>query len=154
MSLEEEMGQSAFKNNHQKALINLLYTHNHVADYLNGFFKQFDITRQQYNVLRILRGQHPNASSINLIKGRMLEKMSDASRIVERLRVKGLVERRQSENDRRAVDVVITQQGLELVNSTEHMVDQLNDLFSVLSNDEAQTLNVLLDKVRSSGLLN
>ena len=81
MRLEDEIQQKTFKSEQQKAVINLLYTSGFLANLFNDKAKGYDITRQQYNVLRILRGQHPKSASINLIKDRMLDKMSDASRI-------------------------------------------------------------------------
>ena len=88
MRLEEEINQERFANVHHKTLVNLIYTYGFLVNRMGGFFKGKGITRQQYNVLRILRGQYPKAANLSLIKQRMLDKMSDASRIVERLRVK------------------------------------------------------------------
>src|ERR1700755_2598979 len=102
MSLEEDIQQKAFRNEYQKAILNIMYTHNYLVGRMTDVFKKFDITRQQYNVLRILRGQYPDPASINLIKDRMLEKMSDTSRIVERLRLKGLVQREDGKSDKRS----------------------------------------------------
>jgi len=150
MGLEEEIGQKEFKTERQKALINLLYTHNHVVNSMNEMFKVHDITRQQFNVLRILRGSHPNAVSINDIKCRMLDKMSDASRIVERLRVKGLIKRVPNKIDRRAVDVIINKTGLELLEKMDPEVDSFEKLLNRLSEHETKQLNLLLDKLRGS----
>ena len=86
MKLEKAIRQKGFQNEYQKAIINIIYTHNYLIGKMNPVFKQYGITRQQYNVLRILRGQHPDPATINLIKERMLDKMSDASRIAERLK--------------------------------------------------------------------
>ena len=86
MSLENDIQQREFRNESQKAILNILFTSYFIQDKMNELFKEYDITRQQYNVLRILRGQHPGHASVNLIRERMLDKMSDASRIVERLR--------------------------------------------------------------------
>ena len=101
MSLEDEIVQSNFESVYHKAFVNIIYTNNYLNNQLNSFFKSHKITRQQFNVLRILRGQFPRPANINLIKERMLDKMSDASRIVERLRVKGLITRIKCEEDRR-----------------------------------------------------
>jgi DNA-binding MarR family transcriptional regulator len=116
---------------------------------MSGFFKSQGITRQQYNVLRILRGQHPEATNLNLIKERMLDKMSDASRIVERLRIKKLVNRKKSRSDRREVEISISQQGLSLLESMDEEIQQLYTLFDGLSDQELKTLNQLLDKFRN-----
>lgn len=149
MRLEDEIKQSKFKNNRQKAVINLIYSSGYLINYLNDRAKTFDITRQQYNVLRILKGQLPKSASINLIKERMLDKMSDASRIVERLRVKGLVERATSTSDKRAVDITITPKGLKLIEDMEPTVATVDELFQSFSEDELNTFNALLDKMRS-----
>ena len=148
MSLDEDIKQKTFESEHQKALINLLYTYNHVIGEMNVFFKSHDITRQQYNVLRILRGQHPKPSSINLIKERMLDKMSDASRIVKRLLDKGLITRNICFDDRRSVEITISDDGLELLEKTDKEVKDFAHLINNLSSDEAKQLNTLLDKLR------
>ncbi len=148
MSLEQSIQQNVFRNEYQKAILNILYTQNHIVGRMTEVFKQFDITRQQYNVLRILRGQYPEPASINLIRERMLEKMSDTSRIVERLRVKGLLQRADGKLDKRAAEVTITSEGLALLARMKGPVDELDDLLNNLSPDEAQQLNHLLDKIR------
>jgi DNA-binding MarR family transcriptional regulator len=150
MSLGKDIQQKEFRNEYQKALINILYTNNFVVGKLNDALKEFDMTRQQFNVLRILRGQYPNPASVNLIKDRMLDKMSDSSRIVERLRVKGLIQREDCKIDKRAVEVTITQAGLELLQKIEQPINQLEDLVAGLSQEEATTLNLLLDKIRAA----
>jgi DNA-binding MarR family transcriptional regulator len=150
MRLEDEIQQKTFKSEHQKAVINLLYTSGFLINLFNEKSKVFDITRQQYNVLRILRGQHPKSASINLIKDRMLDKMSDASRIVERLRNKNLVERKISDNDKRAVDITITDKGLKLLSDMEPAIDTIDSIFNKFSKHELETLNALLDKTRDS----
>ncbi|NJM25613.1 MAG: winged helix DNA-binding protein [Bacteroidia bacterium] len=149
MSLEKDIQQREFRSEHQKALLNLLYTNNHVVSQMNDMFKNYEVTRQQFNVLRILRGQYPGHASVNLIKERMLDKMSDASRIVERLRVKGFLTREHCESDKRAVQVTITESGLALLTKMENDVAQLDSLLNNLSEDETRTLNVLLEKIRS-----
>lgn len=148
MRLEEEIQQPKFKNNRQKAVINLVYSSGYLINFLNDKAKVFDITRQQYNVLRILKGQLPKSASINLIKERMLDKMSDASRIVERLRVKHLVDRTVSTSDKRAVDITITPKGLKLLEDMEPAINSVDDLFRNFTDQELETFNSLLDKMR------
>ena len=148
MRLEDEIQQPRFKSNRQKAVINLVYSSGYLINYLNDKAKTFDITRQQYNVLRILKGQLPKSASINLIKERMLDKMSDASRIVERLRVKQLVERTVSLSDKRAVDITITPKGLKFLEDMEPAISSVDDLFKNFSDHELETFNCLLDKMR------
>lgn len=148
MGLEEEIQQSSFKSEHQKLLINLIYTNNHIINKMNSFFKAMDLTRQQYNVLRILRGQHPQPVTVNEIKERMLDKMSDASRIVQRLKSKNLVECSQDKEDRRALAVGITKKGLHLLKDTDEQIGGFEHLLENLSTEEANQLNILLDKLR------
>lgn len=148
MKLEDEIQQKKFKSEEQKLMINLLYTSNWLTSKNDSFFKNCDITTQQYNVLRILRGQHPNPCSIKLIKERMLDRMSDASRIVDKLNKKKLLIRRECPNDRRSVDVLITDKGLELLQSLDYIDDTSIQILSALSPEEINTLNTLLDKLR------
>ena len=148
MSLKEEIKQKGFRNEYQKALINILYTHNYLIGKMSDIFKKYDITRQQFNVLRILRGQHPNPATINTIKDRMLDKMSDASRIVVRLKKKSLIKSKQSDNDRRATEVIISDKGLNLLKKMDGGIEEFDRLFSNLTPSEANSLNDLLDKLR------
>lgn len=148
MSIKQDIKQKGFRNEYQKALINMLYTHNFLIGKMSDIFKKHDITRQQFNVLRILRGQHPNPVTINTIKDRMLDKMSDASRIVVRLKKKEFITSRQGTGDRRATEVVITKKGLNLLKKMDGSVVEFDDLFSNLTKSEANSLNILLDKLR------
>jgi DNA-binding MarR family transcriptional regulator len=148
MRLEDEIKQPKFKSEQQKATINLLYSSGYLVNLINEQTKAFGITRQQYNVLRILKGQLPKSASINLIKERMLDKMSDASRIVERLRVKGLIGREISKHDKRAVDITITDKGIKLLQEMEPTIDAVDDLFQSFSEKELELFNFLLDKMR------
>lgn len=147
MSLENDLRQK-FRNESQKAILNILFTGYFINDQMNDLFKKHDITRQQYNVLRILRGQYPGHASVNLIKERMMDKMSDASRIVERLRVKELVNRKSAENDKRAVEVTITQAGLQILAEMQGPVDDMEKLLDPLTPEETRQLNELLDRIR------
>jgi DNA-binding MarR family transcriptional regulator len=153
MSLEQDIGQKDFRSEYHKAVLNILHTHYYLVDKMNDLFKKHDITRQQYNVLRILRGQLPGSASVNLIRDRMLDKMSDASRIVERLRIRDFVTRDYAENDKRRVDVKITEKGIDLLAVMQSEVDSFDDLVSGLTEEEARQLNALLDKLRDSGSL-
>lgn len=148
MKIENEIKQSKFRNEYHKLAINLMFTNSWLQNFQNEIFSKYDITGNQYNILRILRGQHPNPATINLLKERMIDKMSDASRLVERLRVKGFVERHLCPSDRRRVDVVITKKGLDLLEEMDLLDGKNDSFFESLSNDEAITLNKLLDKLR------
>ena len=147
-SIHEDIVQEEFRGPYEKGLINIMYTYHYLVNHLNRFFKSHDITRQQYNVLRILRGQHPKPASVNLIKARMIDKMSDASRIVDRLASKGLVERKTNEFDKRAVDVLISEQGLNLLERTDKVALGFGDYLKNLNPKEVDQLNSLLDKIR------
>ena len=148
MKLEEEISQKKFQNEYHKATVNLIYTYNWLVNYQVMYLKPHDITLQQFNILRILRGQHPNPATIKLIRERMLDKMSDASRIVEKLRIKQLVERNIRTSDRRHVDVFITEKGLELLSQLDSYADEMNSRLSNLNEEEILKLNFLLDKLR------
>lgn len=149
MRLEDEIKQDRFESQYHKALVNIIYTNNWISSRQTEILRPYGLTMQQYNVLRILRGQHPNPATIKLIKERMLDKMSDASRIVEKLRAKKLVERTVCPDDRRNVDVIITHLGLELLRNIdlpEHLLE--NSLAHTLEEEEVKKLNHLLDKLR------
>ena len=109
--------------------------------------KKFGLTIQQYNVLRILKGHAPEPITINGIIERMLDKMCDASRMVDRLKQKELIERCVSKKDRRSVDIVISQKGLDLLSKIDKELDE-NKPMNNLSDEESKTLNKLLDKLR------
>jgi DNA-binding MarR family transcriptional regulator len=147
-NIEKLISQKSWSSEYNKGLIGLIFVGNWLVSRHQQFFKKFDITMQQYNILRILRGQHPKAANINTLKERMLDKMSDVSRLVERLRKAGLVERKSSEIDRRAVDVMITPKGLSLLDEIDLDLPALEDSLNLsLSEDEAKQLNGLLDKI-------
>lgn len=148
MKLEEEIKQKKFKSEQQKLAINLVYTYNWINYNHQQWFKDKDITLQQYNVLRILRGQYPSVCNLKLIKERMLDRMSDASRIVEKLVSKDLVERKESPGDRRNVEIVITEKGLSLLGTLDFLDEDYKQIFKNLSMAEIKTLNLLLDKAR------
>lgn len=148
MSLEHDIQQKSFRSEYQKGLLNILSTQNYIMGKMSDVFKRFDTTLQQYNVLRILRGQYPEPATINLIKERMVEKMSDTSRIVERLRVKGLVERANGKADKRSVEISITGKGLVLLETMQSPVDEMDNILGHLSESEVQILNGLLEKIR------
>lgn len=148
MKLEDEIKQKSFKSPQQKLAINLLFTSNWLNYSYSGFFKEHDITTQQYNVLRILRGQYPSACALKVIKDRMLDRMSDASRIVDKLVLKGYVVRNQCPDDRRSVNLLISEKGLQLLQKLEFIDDATNEIFKNISTKQIETLNDLLDDLR------
>ncbi|MHB1920970.1 MAG: MarR family winged helix-turn-helix transcriptional regulator [Chitinophagaceae bacterium] len=149
-TLEKLIVQKNFANEDQKGIISLIFIGNWVTAQHQQFFKRFQITMQQFNILRILRGQFPEAATINLLKERMLDKMSDVSRLVERLRKAGWVERKLNTLDRRCVNVKISKKGLTLLKKIDDHFNELPPLLSGLSQKEKQTLNLLLDKILSA----
>lgn len=149
MSLEKDINQSHFRNEHQKSVINLIFTYNWVTEKAKPFFDQADITSQQFNILRILRGAGKPISTLQ-IRQRMLDKMSDTSRIVDRLVVKGLVKKVVCKEDKRLVDVTITDKGKKLLEKIDKYEPDMDAIVSSLSESEAKTLNTLLDKLRNS----
>jgi DNA-binding MarR family transcriptional regulator len=149
MSIEKEIQQSKFRNEYQKAIVNLIFTYNWVMEKNKQFFERADITMQQYNILRILRGAGKPLSTLQ-IRQRMLDKMSDTSRIVDRLIKKGLVQKVVCETDRRLVDVSITEKGAELLANLDQYNDELDAILGNLTEEETKMLNNLLDKIRSA----
>ena len=149
MKLEDEIKQGkAFNSEYNKAVVNLIYTYNWFEASSKAFFQEYDITSQQFNILRILKGQYPNPSTINLLRERMLDKMCDASRLVERLRIKGLVERSKASSDKRAVDILISKKGEELLSKIAIKFPIFEEKFKTLTETEVADLNNLLDKLR------
>jgi DNA-binding MarR family transcriptional regulator len=148
MTLEKDISQRSFRNLNQKSIINLIYTYNWVVEKIKEFLSAEDITLQQYNILRILRGSFPAPLSTLQIRDRMLHKMSDTSRIVDRLLVKGLVQKNISKTDKRLVDVIITGEGKNLLAKLDQQNDQMDAIITGLSEEEMSVLNNLLDKIR------
>jgi DNA-binding MarR family transcriptional regulator len=128
-------------------MISLFYTVNLLSDYQQKLFKDSKITRQQYNALRILKGQYPESSTVGLIKERLIDKNSDASRMVDRLCKLEFVERLESKTDKRAVDVRITKKGLKLLDKLSDKVENFESPLRVLSKKESEILNTTLDKI-------
>jgi DNA-binding MarR family transcriptional regulator len=149
MSLENDIQQAKFRNEYQKAAINLIYTFNWLTEKNKQFFDKADITSQQFNILRILRGAGEPLSTLQ-IRQRMLDKMSDTSRIVDRLVKKDLVKKVICKTDRRLVDVTISEKGLSLLQDLDNYNDELDGIIGSISEEEAKTLNHLLDKLRTS----
>lgn len=147
--LSEEIKQSKFRSEFQKAILNIIYTSNWIGARHKTFFSKYGLSNEQYNVLRILRGQHPKPSTIQLINERMLDKMSNVSRLVEKLRTKELITRTPSRHDRRQVDVMISGKGLDLLKVMDDEINRLQEGMNVLSREEAELLNRILDKLRA-----
>ena len=148
MAIENDIQQTSFSGPRQKAMINLLFTYGWVIEKIKDFLSKEDITHQQYNILRILRGSHPKPLSTLQIRERMLDKMSDTSRIVDRLVVKGLAKKTLCKKDRRLVDVTITEKGKKLLEKLDGRQPEMDNIFGNLSVNEAAQLNTLLNKIR------
>jgi DNA-binding MarR family transcriptional regulator len=148
MEIEKEIHNAKFLNNYQKVSVNIVYTYNWLNALLKSELDKHQITNQQFNILRILKGQYPNPATINILKERMLDKMSDASRIVDRLVNKDLVTRCVNETDRRAVDILISEKGLNLLKNIYLEDLMINSLNNNITESEAETLSTLLDKLR------
>ncbi|WP_205501945.1 MarR family winged helix-turn-helix transcriptional regulator [Rufibacter psychrotolerans] len=148
MKIEEEIKQSTFKNAYQKAFINVVYTANWLQQKQSALFKPYGVTLPQYNLLRILKGQYPKPATVNLLIERMLDKTSNASRIVDKLESKELVTRTQCPTDRRTVDILITEKGLHLLQEMEATTTGGQFGLQHLSAEEAEQLSHLLDKIR------
>jgi DNA-binding MarR family transcriptional regulator len=148
MRIDEEIQSSKFEDNYHKAVINVTYTFGWLSNAFRCQFEKYNLTQQQFNILRILRGQYPNPATVNLLKERMLDKMSDASRIVDRLVQKGLVSRCTNKKDRRAVDIRISEVGMDILNKMDIEFKTKDILKDNLSEEEAGQLSDLLDKLR------
>ena len=147
MGLEQDIQQSKFRNDYQKGLVNIIYTHGFLTEKLKTIFSRSGITSQQYNILRILRGAGKPLSTLELRK-RMLVKMSDTSRLVDRLILKDFVKKVICSTDKRLVDISIMPAGLALLKDMEKYNVDMDELLQSLTDEEVQTLNNLLDKIR------
>lgn len=148
--IEKEINQRKFKTEYQKAHINILFTASWLSHKSTRILKRFGISWQQFNVLRILRGMQPKPASVKILTERMIDKMSNASRLVDKLDRRGLVERKVCPEDRRRVDINITEKGLDLLAEASELMDrEVEESLRNLSQAEAEKLNTLLDSIRS-----
>jgi DNA-binding MarR family transcriptional regulator len=150
LKIEEEIKQEKFANEFEKLIVNLLFTSSWLVSKQNDLMKPYGLSVQQFNILRILKGQYPKSASVNLLIERMLDKNSNASRLVDKLKTKNLVLRSECPSDRRKVDVLISVKGLKLLNELSSKMDTLSLGSLGITNDEAQKINVLLDKLRNN----
>ena len=148
MGIENDINQRKFNSEYQKSVINIIYTYNWLREKLQDIFDREDLTMQQFNILRILRGNAAPLSTLQ-IRERMLDKMSDTSRIVDRLIIKGLARKVINKSDKRLVDVSISERGKKLLQKTDVFETEIEQLIGNLSEAEARTLNKLLDKIRA-----
>jgi DNA-binding MarR family transcriptional regulator len=148
MSLEEDIKQEKFENEFQKVALNILFTSSWLYNINADRLKTHHLTPEQYNVLRILRGSHPKAMMLADITCRMINKSSNATRLVEKLRLKGSVKREICEGNRRQVDISITQKGLDLLTKIDKEAESLQAILKGITKAEAHDLNRILDKLR------
>jgi len=151
MTLENELKQKEFKNKQQRAYLNVLFTASFLHLEQTRFFKPYSLSMQQYNVLRILRGQNGKPVSIGLIQERMLDIQSNASRLIDKLVSKKFVIRKVCPNDKRQMEITITTDGLKVLLQLDEVID-LEETNIQLTNDEADLLNNLLNKLREKPL--
>lgn len=150
MGIEKDIHQEKFTSDRQKAMLNIMFTYGWIMERIRDFLASEDITHQQYNILRILRGSHPQPLSTLRIRERMLDKMSDTSRIVDRLIVKGLVKKNTCVQDKRLVDVTITDKGQKLLKKLDAQAGEMENIMGSLSEKDAEMLSLLLDKLRAA----
>lgn len=148
MGLEHELKQEKFTNEYEKMVVNILFTGSWLASLNASRLKPFGVTPEQYNVLRILRGSHPKPMMLAEITSRMIDRNSNATRLVEKLRQKGLVNREICENNRRQVDISITDAGLKVLKNIDDGRDQWLDHLKTIPKSEVEELNNMLDKLR------
>ena len=147
MGIEQDIQQASFRNEFQKMGINLLFTANWLNEQIGKILSEEGVTQQQYNILRILRGSATPLSTLK-IRERMLDKMSDTSRIVDRLIAKELVLKNTCEKDKRLVDITLSPKGLQLVDQLDQFNDRIDALLKGINESEAKTMNQILDKIR------
>ena len=148
MGIEQDIQQASFRNEFQKMGINLLFTANWLNEQIGKILSEEGVTQQQYNILRILRGSATPLSTLK-IRERMLDKMSDTSRIVDRLIAKELVVKNTCDKDKRLVDITLSPKGLDLVDQLDQFNDRIDALLKGINETEAATLNQILDKIRT-----
>jgi DNA-binding MarR family transcriptional regulator len=149
MKLEDSIKQKSFKDPIIKAFINVMHTSSWIYTTHNQVLKPFDLSVQQFNILRILKGQYPNTSTLKNITHRMIDRNSNTSRLVDKLIDKEYVERKLCDEDRRRVDIVITKKGLQLIEEASKALESnLTEKVSI-TQEEAEQLSSLLDKARA-----
>lgn len=149
MEIEKEIKQTVrFGSEYQKMVVNIMYTASWLHIQHTRYLKPLDLTPQQFNLLRILRGKHPDPVTINMLIDRMIDKSSNASRLVERLYAKGFVSKKTNKKDKRSVLVSITPSGLETLLEADAVLRKMEEELKTLNHDEAATVNKLLDKLR------
>jgi DNA-binding MarR family transcriptional regulator len=150
MEFKKAIKQTKFPNPQMKAILNIVYSANHFENIMRKLLDEFDLSHEQFNVLRILRGNHPDAYELNEIRDRMLNSWSNVSRLVEKLRKKGYVTRQPKQENRRKVEIKITDEGLTFLNKIDQQLTTDELMEQTLDADNARTLSALLDEMRTN----
>jgi len=148
VKLEQAIQSTRFKNEVHKAGLNILYTAWWLKTVMSRELKEFGLTHEQYNVLRILKGKHPELICVKDIACRMIEKSSNVPRIIDRLEIKKLVKRATSEADKRETVISLTQSGIAVLEASTQRINTIFDEVMTISESEASSINTLLEKVR------
>lgn len=149
MNLEDSIKQSSFNSEFEKADINILFTANWMASKMHLIMKEYDMSQQQFNVLRILRGQKGKPAPLKLLTERMLDKMSNTSRLVDKMLAKNWLKREVCPENRRQVEILITEKGSKVCNEVSDISDQHRAENKKITAEEAKELNRILDKMRT-----
>ena len=150
MDFKEAVQQNRFRSPQVEAALNIIFTANQLQEISRDQLKPYNLSGEQYNVLRILRGKHPEAYSLNEIRDRMLNRWSNASRLVDKLKKKKYVTRQLLESNRRKVEIRITEKGINLLDELENLPIAVNLYDRGLSKQKAKQLTNLLDEFRSN----
>lgn len=149
MRLEDEIKQVQFKTEHHKLMINLLYTTSWLQRMQSAILRPHDITPEQYNILRILRGSKGEQMSLNDISSRMIDRASNTSRLIDKLVLKKWAVRKICPNDRRQSEIAITERGLEVLEKLQKPIDDITEQFSIISVNDCKKFNQALDEIRN-----
>ncbi|MCU0469795.1 MAG: MarR family transcriptional regulator [Arcicella sp.] len=152
MTIERDIKQKHFKNPYNKLTVNLMFTNGWLNNQYAQILKPYHITEPQYNVLKILRALHPNPATINDIIEKMVDKMSNASRLVDKLIAKELVIKKKSSTDLRAVEVRLTENGVHLLEELTSKIKELEEFSFGLDEEEAKNLSLLLERLRKKNI--
>jgi len=150
MKIEEIIKSNSAISIEKRTVLNIMFSQNIIADAFNEILKSFDLSVEQFNVLRILRGQKGKPANMCIIQERMIAKTSNTTRLVDKLLLKGLVNREVCEENRRKMEITITQKGMDLLMELDPKIEAHEHLFALnLTSEELEQLNLLLEKYRT-----
>lgn len=150
MSIEKEIKQKKFKNPYNKVTVNVMFTTGWLLNKYAKILKPYNLTEQQYHVLKILRASYPRTATVNYILEGMIDKMSNASRLVDKLVSKDLVKKVKSQYDLRSVDILLTEKGIVLMHELSEIINEYESSLYGLDENEIRLLNTLLEKLRNN----